>query len=97
MVKETVWEEDATVADMIKHNCDNQSIMEKAIAIVDQKVKELRKEQECINNTAARFGTFLKRNGIIAHNKYVEEYVQMQIELANKIKDAEKVTNLKVR
>jgi hypothetical protein len=27
----------------------------------------------------------------------VEEYVQMQIELANKIKDAEKVTNLKVR
>src|SRR5687768_8846334 len=72
--------ENPTVADMIKQNTDSKLVIEQALADMEEGMAQNKLEQDTINEIAARFGTYLKRNSIVAHNKYIDDYINMQID-----------------
>ena len=82
LLEKTRTVESAAVKDMLKNNIDKKQIIEKAMAEANTRIQKNKEEQDRINEIAARFGSYLKRNGIVAYNKYIEEYMEMQIQNA---------------
>src|SRR5690349_8851980 len=82
LIDKTRTVENAAVKDMLKNNIDKKQIIECAMQEAEKLVQKNKEEQDRINEIAARFGTYLKRNGIVSHNKYIEDYMQMQIQNA---------------
>lgn len=76
--------DDEEVKKMIKNNTNKKAIQRKAIDNAQKRVKELEAEQAIINNIAARVGTFLKKNSIVAINDAVQEYLKLLIREAKR-------------
>ena len=79
LIDKTRTVENPVVKEMIKNNYDAKQIIECAMAQAEIRVQKNKQEQDRINEIAARFGTYLKQNGILSHNKYIEDYMEMHI------------------
>uniref|UniRef100_A0A915E5C2 Uncharacterized protein n=1 Tax=Ditylenchus dipsaci TaxID=166011 RepID=A0A915E5C2_9BILA len=81
--------DDPSVLQLLMTNDDKKAAISKAIENCEAKKKQYEDEQKRINEIAARFGLFLRRNAIVAYNDAVKSYIQMSIRLKRALADYE--------